>query len=310
MNKTTYHFIFAVVLIVSFLTVNNSFAQQTPTFSEYNYNPFIINAAYAGSTEFTELSISNNGYFSQFDGSPRTLSFSGHGSFNDGKVGVGGGIIRDQIGVTTSTQFFGAYSYKIFFDFDSNRPDWQLYNPGVLSFGITAGLQQYQDNLLELGITDDPNFSQNINANIPTIGLGFLFNKSTFYFGVSVPNVLEDRFASDDTINLRNPLYSYFGYRFFNNRFEELMIKPNVLLKYENGAPLQADLNVAVSFRNKFEIGAGYRTSSSVNVLAGFYLLKSFRFIYNYNIAVNNSPLGNTHGFVLSYQFGNGYGVD
>ena len=88
------------------------------------------------------------------------------------------------------------------------------------------------------------------------------------------------------------------------------MIKPNVLLKYENGAPLQADLNVAVSFKNKFEIGGGYRTSSSLNLLAGVYLFDSVRFVYNYNLSTNKSPLGNTHGFVLSYQFGEGYAID
>lgn len=300
----------ATIVFVSYFGIKETYAQQTPSFSEYNYNPFILNSAYAGLTENTEVSISNAGFFNQFEGSPRSFSFSGHGSLNRGKVGIGAGIIRDQIGVTTSTSVFGAYSYKIFFDFESNRPYWQLYSPGVLSFGITAGVQQYQDNLLDLGIVDDPNFSENISATIPTIGLGFLFNHASFYVGVSAPNVLGDALATDDNLRLENPVYGYFGYRFFNNRFQDLMIKPNMLLKYENGAPLQADINVAVSFKNKFEIGTGYRTSSSLNFLAGVYLFDSVRFIYNYNMAINDSPLGNTHGFILSYQFGEGYAID
>lgn len=300
----------ATIIFVSFFGIKETYAQQTPSFSEYNYNPFILNSAYAGLTENTEVSISNAGFFNQFEGSPRTFSVSGHGSFNRGKVGLGAGIIRDQIGVTTSTSIFGAYSYKIFFDFESNRPYWQLYNPGVLSFGITAGVQQYQDNLLDLGIVGDPNFSENITATIPTIGLGFLFNHASFYVGFSAPNILGDALATEDNLNLENPTYGYFGYRFFNNRFQDLMIKPNMLLKYENGAPLQADINLAVSFRNKFEIGTGYRTSSSINFLTGVYLFDNVRFVYNYNLAINDSPLGNTHGFILSYQFGDGYAID
>ncbi len=302
----------ALVAIVFILLIKSAtlFSQQTPTFSEYNYNPFIINSAYAGLTQNTEIAISNSGYFNEFDGSPRSFTLSGQGQINRGKVGLGAGIIRDQIGVTTSTSFFGAYSYKIFFDFESNRPYWQHYYPGVLSFGITAGIQQFQDNLLELGIMDDPNFSQNINATIPTVGLGFLFNHASFYVGASVPNVLGEALASDDNLNLSNPIYGYFGYRFFNNIFEDIMIKPNVLLKYENGAPLQADINLATSFKNKFEIGTGYRTSSSINFLVGTYLFDSVRFIYNYNMAFNDSPLNNTHGFVLSYQFNEGYAID
>lgn len=285
-------------------------AQQTPTFTEYNYNPFIINAAYAGLTESPEFSISNSGFFNQFEGNPKSFSLSGHGSVNRKKVGLGAGLIRDEIGVTSSTSFFAAYSYKVYFDFKSDRPYWQLYNPGVLSFGITAGVQQYQDNLTQLGIIDDSKFAQDINATIPTVGLGFLFNHASFYVGFSTPNILGDALASDDTVNLNSPYYGYFGYRFFNDRFQDLMIKPNILLKYEDGVALQADINIAVSFRNKFEIGTGYRTSNSINFLAGIYLFDNVRAIYNYNLATNDSPLGNTHGFVISYQFGDGYAID
>ncbi|AUP79615.1 PorP/SprF family type IX secretion system membrane protein [Flavivirga eckloniae] len=301
---------YAAVLLFFILRTSICIGQQTPLFSEYNYNPFIINAAYAGLTPDAEMSISNSGYFNQFEGSPRSLSLSGHGSIGRDKMGIGAGIIRDEIGVTTSTNFFGAYSYKIFFDFKNNRPNWQHYYPGVLSFGITAGLQQYQDNLLELGITDDPMFDENINTSIPTLGFSFLFNHASFYLGFSTPNILGESLASRDNLNLVNPYYGYLGYRFFNNRYQELMIKPNLLLKYEEGAPVQADINLAVSFKNKFEVGAGYRTSSSINLLLGIYLFKSVRFVYNYNMATNDSPLGNTHGFVLNYRFGNGYRID
>ena len=286
------------------------YAQQTPLFSEYNYNPLLINSAYAGLTPNTEISLSNSGYLNNIDGSPRSFSFSGQGSLNEGKMGIGAGIIRDQIGVTNSTSFFAAYSYKIFFDLKKGRPYWQHYFPNVLSFGITAGLQQYQDNLTQLGITNDPSFAEDINASIPTVGLGFLYNQSTFYAGFSAPNVIGDALATDKNLKLTNPVYGYFGYRFFNDRFQNIIIKPNILIKYEKEAPLQVDFNLATSFKNKFEIGAGYRTSSSLNILGGVYLLKTFRFIYNYNITFNGSPLGNAHGFILSYRFNEGYNID
>lgn len=295
-----------LALLIFFGYVNSN-AQQTAAFPEYNYNPFIINSAYAGLLPTTEMTASNSGFISSIEGSPRNFSLSFNSPLNEGKVGLGAGFIRDEIGVTTNTNFFAAYSYKIFFDFEDNRPYWQVYQPGVLSFGIQAGIQQFQDNLLELGIANDPNFAENINTTIPTIGVGFLFNHARFYAGVSAPNVLGDKLASRDDIDLSNPAYGYFGYRFFTNRFQEIMIKPNLLIKYEDGAPLQADINLAASFKNRFEIGAGYRTSSSVNLLAGVYLIKNFRLIYHYNMVVNDSPLGNTHGLILSYRFGEGY---
>jgi len=297
----------AFIFLVSF---SNLKAQQTPSFSEYNYNPYLINSAFAGLAPSAEIGISNSGTFNQFEGSPKSYALSFHSPFNRGKIGLGAGLIRDEVGVTTSTNAFATYSYKIFFDTKKNRPYWQLYTPNSLSFSISPGVQQYQDNLLELGIMDDPNFAMNINATIPTVGLGFLLNLADVYVGFSTPNVIGDMLVSDDNVEINVPYYGYLGYRFFSSRFEDLMIKPNLLLKYENGAPFQLDMNISVSYRNKFELGTGYRTNSSINLLAGVYLFKNIRAIYSYNVATNDSPLGNTHGIIATYRFGVGFSRD
>jgi len=68
------------------------------------------------------------------------------------------------------------------------------------------------------------------------------------------------------------------------------------MIKSEKGAPLQVDTNVTVSFKNQIELEAGYRTSFSINLLTGVYLIRNFRSIYHYNMALKNSPPGNTHG--------------
>lgn len=295
-----------LTLFVCFLTYNVLYSQQSALFPEYNYNPFIINPAYAGLLSTTEATLSNTG-FSNFEGAPRNLNLSFHTPLQDGKMGLGAAIIRDQIGVTNSTNAFLAYSYKIFFDFKSDRPYWQDYQAGSLSFAITAGVQQFQDNLLNLGITDDVRFSENVNASIPNIGAGILFNHARFYAGISAPNLIGLKLATEDNVNIEFPIYGYLGYRFFSNRFEDFMVKPSLFLRHEKGAPLLADLNVSVSYRNKFELGAGYRSTSSINLLAGVYLADTFRIIYHYNLATNNSPLSNTQGIILSFRFNNGY---
>ncbi|WP_299800566.1 PorP/SprF family type IX secretion system membrane protein [uncultured Maribacter sp.] len=300
----------AIIAFVLVALTNTSMAQQTPTFSEYNYNPYLVNSAFAGLAPSAEIGISNTGTFNQFEGSPKSFALSFHTPLNRGKIGLGAGLIRDEVGVTTSTSAFATYSYKIFFDTKSNRPYWQIYTPNSLSFSISPGVQQYQENLLELGIMDDPNFAMNINATIPTIGLGFLLNLADVYVGVSTPNIIGDMLVTEDNVEINVPYYGYLGYRFFSNKFEELMVKPNLLLKYENGAPFQVDMNIAVSYRNRFELGTGYRTNSSINLLAGVYLFKNIRAIYSYNLAMKDSPLGNTHGIIATYRFGEGFSRD
>ena len=283
------------------------YGQQTPVFSEYNYNAFIINSAFAGFEKNAELTLSNAGFSNQFEGAPKNLNFSFNTPLNDGRVGLGAGLIQNKIGVTSSTTVFGAYSYKLFFDHKKNRPNWQHYYPTILSFGITAGVQLYNDNLMSLGITQDPNFQENIDVTIPIIGVGFMFNYKDLFVGVSSPNVLGTSLASVDNLELSNPIYAYAGYRFFTDFYRKTMIKPSFLIKKEKGAPLQTDVNLAVNFSNKIEVGGGYRSNGSINLLIGLYAVKKFRFIYNYNTASGSAPISSTHGFVLSYRFGDGY---
>jgi len=267
----------------------------------------IINSAYTGFISDTEISVNNTGFFNNFEGSPKTLRFTFQTAINEDKMGIGAGFSQDEIGVTSVTNMFAAYSYKIFFDLKSDRPHYEYYVPTVLSFGVTAGLQLYNENLLSLGIEDDENFSKNINANVPTVGFGVVFNNDRFYAGLSSPNLLGDKLSNEDILDLKSTYYGYLGYRLFTNQFREVLVKPNVLLKYENGAPIQADINTAVSYKNKFEIGVGYRTTSSMNLLVGFYMLKHLRLIYHYNQPFSNNPIKNSHGISLSYRFGNGY---
>lgn len=295
-----------IILFIS-LFFGKIIAQQTPVFSDYNYNTMIINSAYTGFNPNSEITVSNIGFFNNFEGSPKTLRFNFQTTVHDEKMGIGAGFSQDEIGVTSVTNMFATYSYKINFDLKSNRPHYEFYVPTVLSFGVTAGMQIYNDDLLSLGIEDDPNFNRNINANVPTFGFGIFFNNDKFYAGVSSPNLLGDNLANEDILALKNTYYGYLGYRIFTTKFREVLIKPSVLLKYENGAPLQADINTTVSYKNKFEIGAGYRTTSSMNFLVGFYMLKHLRLIYHYNQPFSNNPIKNSHGLSLSYRFGDGY---
>ncbi len=296
-----------VIFIVFVLCNNPMFSQQTPSFSEYNFNPFIINSAYAGFENSTEITMSTNGLINQFDGSPRSLVFSANAPLNSDKIGLGGGVLRNQIGVTSITSIFGAYSYKIHFDLKKDRPAWEVFTENVISFGITAGMQFYNDNLLELDIDDDEIFNQNVQATVPTIGAGFLWEKKQFYIGLSSPNLLGSRLAKNDQIQLKNTYYAYSGYRFFTSPFQKVLVKPSILVKYEQGAPMQVDFNTSVTYKNKLEFGIGFRTTSIFNALVGFYAFENLRFIYNYNQAVGNSLLTSTHGIVLSYRFGQGF---
>ena len=280
--------------------------QQTPAFSEYSYNPFIINSAHAGALQNAEISLAHSGFFRTIDGSPESTNFSFRTPLRNRAMGLGGGVIHDEIGVTTSTSVFGAYSYRIPLDFD-DEPYWKVQEPTGISFGLSFGLQQRQENLLGLGLGADQLLSQNINVTIPIFGVGIVLNYAKYYVAFSTPNILGDRFANDDNLDVQSPYYAYMGYRFYFTRFENLLLKPNVLLRYEKGAPIQADFNLSFTMRSKLEFGFGYRTNSSLNLLVGMYLFDSLRLVYSYNLAAKELTIGNTHGLSLNFRFNRGF---
>lgn len=240
------------------------------------------------------------GVLKNFDISVNTLTRSE-------KIGLAGGIAHNQVGVTYTTNFFASYSYKIFFHEDYKYGKWWAYDPNVISFGITAGAQIYDENLTSLGIENDPEFQENVHSVTPTLGVGFLYNKDRIYFGLSAPNVLSGTFNSENNTKLKNVYYTYFGYRMFTDLFEDILINPSFLAKYVEGAPLQADLNVLVNYKNKFEFGGGYRSSKTLNFLAGFHLSQNSRLIFTYNKSIDSVVLPDTYGVVLNYRFGKGF---
>ena len=294
-------------ILLSILTVP-MIAQQTPTFTEYNYNPFIVNSAYAGVLRDSEATLSNIGFGSpEFQGSPRSLAFTFNAPLRNEKMGLGGGVINDEIGVTSATQIFGAYSYKVILN-DNIHPYWKVYDKTFISFGLRAGALIYNQDFLSLGLQDDPNFQENVNTTLPTVGAGVLFGHGNFFGGVSIPNLLGDALSNQNNLKISRPVYGYTGYHFVLNRYQpDFILKPSFLFKYENGAPFQIDTNLSLSFKNAIEIGAGYRTSSTLNAFLGTYIFKNFRALYSYSQGSGDSPLGKTHGIILSYRGGAGF---
>lgn len=300
-NKIILYSIFIVV--VTFQVT----AQQTPVFSSYNYNTVLINPAHAGYFDDLDVALTTNGYFNSVEGSPRNFDISVNALTRSEKIGLAAGISHDQIGVTNAMNFFTSYSYKIYYDSEYKYGKWWAYDPNIISFGITAGAMIYHENLSELGLENDPEFQEDISSFTPTLGVGFLYNRDAISFGISAPNFLNSTFNSKNNTNFRNTYYSYFGYRFFTDIFQDVLINPSFLTKYTEGAPLQADLNLLINYKNKVEFGGGYRTSNTLNFLAGIHLNSNSRVIFTYNKSLGNIVLPDTFGVVLNYRFGKGF---
>jgi type IX secretion system PorP/SprF family membrane protein len=85
----------------------------------------------------------------------------------------------------------------------------------------------------------------------------------------------------------------------------EIKIKPAVMLKAVQGAPMELDINAMGIFRDRLWAGLGYRTGDAVNLLIGAQINQQLRAGYSYDYTT--SDLGNfnsgSHELMIGYDF-------
>lgn len=243
-------------------------AQQDAQYTQYMYNTLSVNPAYAGSRGVLSLAGLHRSQWVGLDGAPTTQTFNFHTPVSK-RVGIGLSIVNDEIGNGTNqdTYFDAAFSYTI-----------PTSNTGKLSFGLKAGGHFLNIDFNQLRNFDSsitPAGQQNIDKKFsPNFGAGVYYHTEKFYAGLSVPNFLQTEHFDSSGQNSsflaqeRMNWYLITGYVFELN--PDLKLKPAVLIKAVQGAPLQADLSAMVLLKKKFSLGAAYRWDAALSALVGF----------------------------------------
>lgn len=291
------------ILVASLLFSVFSMAQQDAQYTQYMYNTVSVNPAYAGSRDVFSLTGLYRSQWVGFDGAPitQTLTFNSPIARN---VGLGISVVNDKIGPSNETYFFADFSYTI-----------KTSERGNLAFGLKAG-----GNLLDVdfsrleGSDVDPKFQNNIdNRFSPNVGIGAYYYGDKFYLGLSAPNLLETKHFDEGILDNNNQattllakertnLYLISGYVFDLNYYTKL--KPTILTKVVQGAPLQVDLSINALFYDKFRIGLAYRWDAAVSALAGFQVSDGLLIGYAYDAEISNlnSTNSGSHEVFLRFE--------
>ncbi|GAB1858598.1 type IX secretion system membrane protein PorP/SprF [Flavobacteriaceae bacterium MHTCC 0001] len=287
----------AIALIL--ISTSQVLAQQDPQYTQYMYNTISINPAYAGSRGALSIAGLYRTQWVGLDGAPETGTFNIHSPIGDGRIGLGFSLVNDRIGEGTveDTYFDVAVSYTI-----------PVSETAKFSFGIKGG-----GHLLNVDFTKLSQYTPELTAmnNVenkfsPNIGLGLYYHTNKWYVGLSAPNILETEFydnqqvqaASGSTVFVATKRINYYligGYVFDIDK--EWKLKPTVLAKAVDGAPLQVDLSANFLFKNKLTLGAAYRWDAAFSALAGFQISEQLMLGLAYDREV--TELGST-------QFNNG----
>nr|WP_314558586.1 type IX secretion system membrane protein PorP/SprF [uncultured Capnocytophaga sp.] len=272
------------------------FAQQESQYTQYMYNTMLFNPAYTGSREVGSLFGTFRTQWVGIKGAPTNGSVSYHQPMQSLRnVGLGGSIFRESIGPQSQTELAVDVSYTI--NFENSK----------LAFGLQGSGSIFQIDYDELRKQDGTDVSLIGKESVfsPNLGAGVYWYTNKYYLGFSVPNMLETSHYKNNSVSvLKNSQHLYLigGYVFDLN--DNVKFKPAVLSKVAFGAPLQVDASLNFMFNEKFVLGAAYRWSAAVSVMAGFQINDRWFAGYGYDYETTELSKYNSgsHEIFLRYE--------
>ena len=296
-----HRFSFRLAAVLGLLTafLGTTDAQQLPLRTNWQFNYFQENPAFAGFSDCLELKAGYRQQWAGFDGAPQTAFANLQGEIArspGGNIhGFGGRVTDDSAGPYGFTQLDLAYAYHM-----KMAKGWRL------AAGAAFGFMQYRLALGDIVLPDfqagnDPAITSSANQLLaPTLDFGvWTYNKYTFW-GLSVQNLIE---PSVDQWGLDTRFRRHVG--FYGGSLIRLegpwSFHPAGSLRFSAGAPVAVDVQALFDYDEVIRFGVAYRNETA---LSGLFTLKlmdnvTVGYAYDWNVGPLSQAASSTHEFTL-----------
>ncbi len=283
-----------VLIMAIFFAGQFSYAQQRPITGTYMFNGLLINPAYAGSLNLFSATFVHRDQWVNIDEAPTLQSLTAHSSFKKNRIGIGIAAYRDQLGVTTQSGFYGSYAYKI------------RMSGAILAMGIQGGFDNREIDFsrLDLFNLDDPLLSGNESKMNPNFGTGVYLANREFFVGLSVPYILENKVTNVIDSEARESRYYYGTAGAAITMSKLIKLNPSVLLRFQENAKPQFDLNFNLIFESVAYAGVSYRSSNALTFVFQLILNDNLRAGYAYETETSsiNAYSPGSHEILVNYR--------
>ena len=294
---------FVLFTIIQLVIIGQISGQQSPMFSQYIMNGFLINPSLAGRDGYSTTTLTVREQWIGMKGGPSTYAASFQTSpsksifgsmsrdsrkkvskpLKSSKVGLGGSIFSDNNGIVHRTGFQADYAYHI--PFGKGESDLKF-----LSMGLALVTYQFSIKTSDLtySYNDDP-FLNSFDKSvfITDFNFGTSFATSRYYFGFSMTNLLRGALIYGNSSDNKSGEIGHFfltgGVNIPVNK--EWSLKPSAFLKTSDLGmkSAQLDLTARLFYKESYWAGVSYRTSDAIIVMFGlnydkFYFTSAFDF--------------------------------
>ena len=323
-------------LMLTFVSVN-LFAQQKPHYTQYVLNNYIVNPAFTGIENYTEMKIGYRQQWTGLDGAPTTSYLTIHAPLGkkDERLtptsmprsgvnlrgvdylkesepaaphhGIGFQLIQDNIGPIKTTSALATYAYHMALSNNTNLSG---------GFGVGVSRINLDRNKLNFGTPNpiDPSVSSSLTTLSKSkldLNAGLLLYSPRYYAGLSVLQILpEDLTFANNTLSTtsgkRVPhIFFTSGYKAFLD--DDFTLIPSIMVKYIQPTPVQVEVNAKLQYQNLVWAGASYRFKYGFAGMLGANITPNISLGYSYDYTTTrlNTVTSGTHEIVLGFIFGN-----
>lgn len=294
-----------VMLVLMTCLAPVAMAQQQPWINTAYENPYLTNPSLAGYNNRSSVYFMHQNSMVQFQGAPTTQLFFWEGALKEESMGLGIRFRTDRANFIRTTSGLLSYSYMV-----------RLGEQSDLRFGLSAGVLQ-QSILFDQIQAAKPTETIILNANqsAPSIdselGLSYVF-QDELVVGASAQHLLGNKLLFTDALGQENLDFQLLRhYRFFamytHSFSDDFALRPIVNGIGVEGTPFRVQAGVHGIYRDMIHVGASYKTTKTLNVVAGLRLQDRFSINYSFDYGVDRAaalPI-TTHEILLGYSFSN-----
>lgn len=278
-------------------------AQQAPQYSQYSFNNFGYNPAFAGTSKCLDFKAGTRLQWVGFDNAPRSSFASAHMALskknyaNKGKHAVGIYLEQDRLHLTSRTYIKLAYAYHK-----------KVFPKLTMGVGLFGGVQQYAISNVFGNNNPDP-VLENAGGSVlhyPDFMPGLLLYNNKVYYSFSINQVFFKKIKLGQESKQVNQYFIGMGHQ---SVYQDWTIFKSFLLKLNNIGPPALDLNMAWVYRQNFTMGIGYRVGEAVVAQIKFKLFDTITIGYAFDFPLNKIYGNYGHEIMFGFRQCTGGGI-
>ena len=290
-------------------------AQIMPLNNEHLINEFVINPAFAGINDNTNISLLSRIQWLGLSDAPRSQCVSFDTRIKaKGRYNHTGKLIRKSRIPRTGRVGLGAYVFN-----DINKPFIRTGANFAYAYHLTFGKKRLHDLSLGFGLSiyilgfenseffasdmSDPILSENKNLIIPNMNFGLRYKYKKLFIGASAIHLFPQKIQFSDLKNeiekSKNQIFIHGGINLSETK--KINLSPSIIYRSITN---QIDANICVTITNKYSLLVSYHTINAISTIIGISLKKiSINYSYQFSTGEISNYNNGSQMIAIKYFF-------